>query len=336
MNLNFDILRKIKEKVTINNASKDYFEFLIFNIIKNINKNIVWINDDINSSRVIKNFKFLDPELDLIAIEEKEENYNFTSVNLEESGKKIFEINKLLNSVEKQRIIILNSSLLLKKLPPKEFFEQKINLQIGQNIEYSSLINSLFNFGFNRRETSYEFGDFSVRGFIIDIGLLEGFFRLEFDGAILSSISKFNTETQRKEGKYSSNKLEITPIKEVVINKEKLKTCANRLYEFSLDWGGNFLNEIEGFYSLSLHNFTPLFFNQTSNILNFLPKDCLFISSSSLPIKLEQTFKNATILYDLYTKNQKLLLPPPLLMNNPETITRQIEPIIFFKFYYEN
>ena len=299
---------EISENVLINNASRDFTEFSIFKFLKESGKTLVFINETLEKERILKNFFFLDPNLKILFLEEPSEIYNFSLPNTFLIAEKIRNIGKLIS--EKYDLIILDYKLLLRKLPSKSFFKTFEILKRGEKFGHTKLVNKLFSFGFSRCDTAFEFGEFAVRGFIIDVGTLEGFFRIEFDGEEISGISRFNTETQRKDvgGKHFES-LEISPIKEVVLTSENLQYAKRKCFEFGFENTEKIITEMQDFGKMSLHNYLPLFYETTENILNFLPENCKIIINESLKTNLQFMEQNLKQLETLYLKEKRNILP---------------------------
>jgi transcription-repair coupling factor (superfamily II helicase) len=90
-------------------------------------------------------------------------------------------------------------ALMQKVLAPDALRESVCPLSVGQEINRDQLIRFLQEGGYTSARIVEERGDFSVRGAIIDINtpFYEESLRLEFDGDRITSIRRFETETQR-------------------------------------------------------------------------------------------------------------------------------------------
>jgi transcription-repair coupling factor (superfamily II helicase) len=303
---------KLKESIVINNASKDSTEFFICNLSAKIQKPLIFINIDFTEERIIKNFKFLNSNLRVIFLEESAEVYSMQAGSLLSYGERNYRINQVLKG--NFDVLFLDYKLLLKKLPPIEFFTETISLELGQKFGHSNLVKKLFDFGFLRCETVFDFAEFAVRGFIIDIGILDGFFRVEFDGEVVSSIAKFNTESQRKITNSFMEKLEIYKIKDVVLTESSMQEARQNAFNIGFEDIDLAINDISNFGGINLAPFLPLFYEKMTNILDFTPKDALFVLTENLPQALEVFTKDANSLYELYKKEGRGFLSPNLLL----------------------
>ena len=320
------IFNNLTENITINNASKDYTEFLLNDIFLASKKPIIFINQGIKEERVIKNFNFLNPNLRVKFIEEAEEVYSFKAQDLLSASQQ----NKAINQVAKGEfdILFLDYKMLLKKLPSVEFFKQTLILNVGEKFGYSSLVNQLFNYGFLRCDTVFDFGEFAVRGFIVDVGTLDGFFRIEFDGETISSITKFNTESQRKNINETTKNLEIFKIKQVVLAQNWQEEVKNNAFSLGVFDVNKIISDISNFASLGLCGFLPLFHNKTQNILDFFPSNSIFVRWSNLEQTLEFFENNLQDLHTLYKKDLKSFLDVNALLYNKNEILQRMKPLI--------
>lgn len=97
----------------------------------------------------------------------------------------------------KKSIIVTNLMGYLKYLPSKDT-KNYISLSVGDEIGRNELINSFENLGYHRESLVTTSGEYAIRGFIIDIFLLDSEHpvRLEFDGNTLENIKYFNEDNQ--------------------------------------------------------------------------------------------------------------------------------------------
>lgn len=108
---------------------------------------------------------------------------------------------KFLNNVSSldSYILICHTNSLLKKLPIKEtFFSKKISLSSNDEIDRETLIKKLTDIGYKRESLVTNTGEFSVRGFVIDIfPIFENHpVRIEFFDNVIDEIKYFDENTQ--------------------------------------------------------------------------------------------------------------------------------------------
>jgi len=144
----------------------------LYNIIKNHIDNVVMFPmDDFITSKVVA----MSPEFQL---------------------ERLNTLDKLKNT---KQIIVTNLMGYLKYLPNKNI-DDYINVEVDKEFKYDNLITKLTEFGYKRESLVTMTGEFSVRGFIIDIYPIneDHPIRIEFFGNTIESIRTFDENTQRK------------------------------------------------------------------------------------------------------------------------------------------
>ena len=97
-------------------------------------------------------------------------------------------------------LVIASAEALTAKLPaPKRFIERSIDLEINKEYPFEHLIQKLTGLGFEKKDFVEEYGDFAVRGGILDIFPFVGDnpIRFEFWGDSIESIREFDVLSQR-------------------------------------------------------------------------------------------------------------------------------------------
>lgn len=144
----------------------------IFNAIKNhLEDSVMFPMDDFISSKVLA----MSPEFQLERL------------------------NALEKIKENKQIIVTNLMGYLKYLPNKNV-KNSLKLSVNNEFKYEDLINKLIDFGYKRESIVTTTGEFSVRGFIIDIFPINEMHpvRIEFFGNIIESMRYFDEYSQRK------------------------------------------------------------------------------------------------------------------------------------------
>lgn len=301
----------LQENRKINISSKDFAEFIICEEFKKNHLPVVLINYNFSEERIKKNINFFIPNAKILYISNPFEMYGFTQINLHEIAKMIENTNKLLT--EKFDFIIIDYKFCLQNIPWADFFLNTFEIKVGEKFQYSKLTNLFFEAGYTKVETVFEFGEFALRGFIVDIGMMEGFYRIEFEGEKIISIAEFNTESQRKNLHNLKSSLVFNKIKEIVLTEELLEKAKKRLAFFEME--DLKMEDLRGFYNFSLHNFLPLFYENMTNIFNLLPANANVFYFSNLSEMLKIQKEHYIELYELYKKEGRVLLSPNFLIN---------------------
>ena len=103
-------------------------------------------------------------------------------------------------SRSEQVLVIASAEALTTKLPPvKRFVERALELEVNKEYPYEELIQKLSAMSFQKKDFVEEYGDFAVRGGILDIFPFVGDspIRFEFWGDTVESIREFDVLSQR-------------------------------------------------------------------------------------------------------------------------------------------
>lgn len=122
------------------------------------------------------------------------------ALNLDVSAP-ITQIETLLALLRSERVVVVASAeALTTKLPPiKQFTERSIELEVNKEYPFEELIQKLMTISFVKKDFVEEYGDFAVRGGILDIFPFIGDnpIRFEFWGDTVESIREFDVLSQR-------------------------------------------------------------------------------------------------------------------------------------------
>lgn len=118
---------------------------------------------------------------------------------------------------DKCKIVVTNLYGFLKFLPSKKIINDlDIKLQVDMKIDRHIFEDMLVNFGYNKTSIVTSTGEYSVRGYIVDIFPYnyENPLRIEFFGNVIENIKTFNYETQLSIDNLAS--VCIKPFKEII------------------------------------------------------------------------------------------------------------------------
>lgn len=175
-------------------------------------------------------------------------------------------------------ILVTNLMGYLRYLPSKKLWlESYIELRKGMSIERETLINKLYNSGYERETIVNESGKFGVRGYVIDIfpTLESNPIRVEFWGDTIESIKYFDVQSQLSNEEISC--VLIAPFSEFIvadnnsdiIRKQKYLLHYSKIVCNISEYLSDFIlvyydyNQIMGGYEILLK--TMLEYNSTAN-----------------------------------------------------------------------
>jgi len=195
-------------------------------------------------------------------------------------------------------VLIISIEAMLRKVMGKTQLQKHAALIMeGEECDISELQSSLITMGYEHVSLVKSYGDFSVRGGIVDIypppfimpdgPLYDGPIRLDFFGDFIESIRPFNPLNQRSSG--HCDEAVILPVSDILIpghDKAECRRLSNNLLELSerMGWSSDRASEMaerikNGQRFAGIEFFLPLFNaeKKSTTILDYLPADsCLF------------------------------------------------------------
>ncbi len=154
-------------------------------------------------------------------------------------------------------IFLISTEALMRKIPEKSFFTKKgLSLEKDEEYPFDDIIETLTLYGYSRESRVESFGQFSVKGSIIDI-FMPGFdnpIRLDFFDDTLETIREFNPESQVSKGMQKFNEITIYPRKELILLPREEKSFREEIKKMipsSRDLPENFSQWLEGEKELS-------------------------------------------------------------------------------------
>jgi len=199
-----NLSNKLDSTSNINGFSGSQISFIAAAIYNLNNYNHFYIFQNKESALMFKNdFEIISKKTALLFTANKEKINS--SKEITENTKSLFEINS-----DKKNILISFKEAINQKIPNNLNFQNKvINIKIGDQINTDDFIENLYEKNFENVEFVTSPGEFSIRGYIIDIFSFSNHLpiRLVLSNDTIETITVFEIETQ----------LSIKKIKETVI-----------------------------------------------------------------------------------------------------------------------
>ena len=221
-------------------------------------------------------------------------------------------------------VIIATVDSVIRKLPAKNFFIKKgLTLSTDEEYPFDDIISTLVQYGYTRETRVDSFGQFSIKGSIIDIHLssFENPVRLDFFGDTLESIREFDIETQLSAGLDTYTDITIYPRRELVFftkEKNSLRDKLKTKFAKSLNLPDEFTrwlkneNQIEKIPGLEdyFHEITD-----SCSIIDFLDSDAslILLEWPGLISRANRTVKNYEDIYERKSKEIYCSTPEALL-----------------------
>jgi len=125
---------------------------------------------------------------------------------------------------DRPRVVLTTINALVQRVPSRKFIRtQSLSVAPGNAVDTKDLIAWLENNGYLRTSTVHDFGEYAIRGGIIDLYPpgLSAPVRLDFFGDTLETIRPFDPESQRSTGQMRA--LDLVPVSEVLLTSETMR-----------------------------------------------------------------------------------------------------------------
>ena len=185
-----------KNNITICGLTSELNVFYVLNLFKKSNQNIIVLTSSIYEAN--KYYNLFQTYTNNVLLFLKDDF--IPSMVASSPELKLTRLNTLDKLNASKNIIICNLSAYLMFLPNKnDAINQNYKISIGDIINRTEFVEKLDYFGYVKDSITMSTGDFSVRGMIIDIFLINEKhpIRIELDDDKIISIRYFNEETQR-------------------------------------------------------------------------------------------------------------------------------------------
>ena len=220
--------------------------------------------------------------------------FKFLSYHNETAGHRIRVLHQLME-FNRPPIVVTTVDALLQKIIPRQEIGRYAELLIAEEeIDRDELISKLISGGYSKTAIVEEFGDFSVRGGIIDVfsPLYDDPLRIEFYGDLVESLRFFSASNQRKIT--DIQEAIILPARELILNKEFIPSIISRIRVIANDLdvpvshARSIIDTIRHQQDMpGLESLLPIFYSQLDTLFDYIPKNTLIVTLN--PDELEKT-----------------------------------------------
>ncbi|HGO5854081.1 TPA: transcription-repair coupling factor [Mannheimia haemolytica] len=216
----------------------------------------------------------------------------------------------------RQQILLLPINTLMQKVCPPNYLANNVLLiKKGDRFSIQKLRLQLENAGYRAVEQVLEYGEYAVRGSILDLFPMgsEEPFRLDFFDDEIDSIRTFDVDNQR-------TKTEIAEIN--LLPAHEFPTDSNGIEHFRAKFREKF-GEIrrepehiyqqvsKGILNAGIEYWQPLFFEEMTSLFDYFPAQTLFITFADIQQKAEQFQQDTQSRYESRRVDpMRPLLPP--------------------------
>jgi transcription-repair coupling factor (superfamily II helicase) len=239
------------------------------------------ITEDIKVFDVIKSYYF--PSIETTP-------YHFAVIDESIRSQRLEILTQILR--KEKCIVILSLETLLFNITPKSIIEPYfINIKLNDKIDLDDLAKKLINSGYYRVSKVSMFGEFSIRGDIIDIfySIYKSPVRISLFDNIIESIKSFDINDQQSKDKVQE--IVIPPNKEYVYGDNEIKRSKDVLYnlEGNKDEKDNIFEKINTYQSFDGEQYYLNLFYKKESLLEYFEDALVILSDTKILKKREES-----------------------------------------------
>lgn len=256
--------------------------------------------------------------------------FKFLSYHSETAAHRIETLYRIVDTTQPPVVVTTVDALMQRVVPKTELMNNADLVIAGEQNNRDDLVRGLVAGGYNRTALVEEFGDFSLRGGILDLfsPLYADPLRIEFFGDQVESIRLFSPQSQRTIS--NLDEAIILPAREAILSPTQLNAFLGRLRSRAAELGTpvTVLRQIvqrikeEGLFP-GIESLLPFMFPQLDSLFDYIPKASLAImiqpgelaeAASKFDFQIQGSFNSA--------KEKGLLVADPAaaLMQWPEAV----------------
>ena len=229
-----------------------------------------------------------------------------------------------------QGILLVPITTIMHRLAPIDFVSSRsFHYQVGDRLDRDKLQNQLSKVGYNRVDIVYEHGEFAFRGSIIDIFPMGAKlpFRLDLLDTEIESLRQFDPESQRTIE--SVQRIDVLPAREFPLDKQSINIFLNRWHD-CFDHNPKpcpvYRDVKEGIAPQGIEYYSSLFFEETSSLFDYLPKNSLLFTLNDIETTANRFWNDITTRYIEYGVDpERPLLQPSAVFFTVDKIFHKIK-----------
>lgn len=221
-------------------------------------------------------------------------------------------------------IIIVPLATALIRLSPKAYLSANtFMLKKGQKLDLEALRRQCAEAGYHHVSQVISHGEFSVRGGLVDLFPMGSAlpYRLDLFDDEIETIRTFDVDTQRS--LYPVPEIRLLPAREFPLDESGIATFRSQFretFEGDPQRAKIYKDVSKGVASGGIEWYLPLFFEQTANLLDYLPADSLLCLHGDLDQSAQQFWREAQSRYRTlaHDAERPLLTPETLLIKTED------------------
>jgi transcription-repair coupling factor (superfamily II helicase) len=193
-------------------------------------------------------------------------------------------------------ILLVSAETLLQRLPPAGFIAgRSFQLEVGKAFSMSQVSEQLARASYSLVAQVSAPGEFAVRGSLFDVFPMGSSqpLRIDLFDETIDSIRFFDPDTQRSLDKVAN--LKLLPAREFPLDEESCREFRRRYrtrFEGDPTRSPVYRGLRQNTAPPGIEFYLPLFFDTTATLLEYLPRNALFVSDSGLEASLDQVWQS--------------------------------------------
>lgn len=285
---------------------------------------VVVCNDTASALRLEQELKFYGSALEVLHFPDWETlPYDSFSPHQDIVSERLTTLHQLSQLTE--GILVVPVSTLMHRLLPKQYLQaHSLVIAIGQQFDINAMRLQLEGNGYRCVTTVYEHGEFALRGSIMDIYPMGSKlpFRVDLLDDEVDTLRTFDPESQRTVSQVTE--ISLLPGKEFPLDQAGIALFRNQWHQhFDVDHRLSPLYQdvSQGIAPAGIEYYLPLFFEQTSTLFDYLPRQCQIISTEGLEAAADQFWRELHNRFeDRNIDSRRPLLPPQQLFIPSEQV----------------
>jgi len=261
------------------------------------NRPVLWlVEDQAAVEKALNDLAcYLEPERFVAFLAPDVRPYQDDSCSREVAAQRLSVLSRLLKR-ENLIVVTTPAAVMPVTLPRAELRDASLTLVVGQEAPRERLLTELVRLGYESAPLIDDVGQFSVRGFVLDLfspGMASPV-RLDFFGDAIEDIKTFDLETQRS--RKPVRQIEILPVSEIILSPARVKQARPILRRLGGETAALVVSDIEqGVLSPGIENFLPCFYETTETLIDYLPENTLWAHAcgTEAAAQVLETFETA-------------------------------------------
>ncbi len=212
-------------------------------------------------------------------------------------------------------LLIVAAGCLLQRLPPVDYVRSRaLALATGQQLDLDAFVQRLTVSGYLRVPQVSEHGEFAVRGSIIDLFPMgsDSPLRIDLFDDEIDSLRQFDPDSQLSGTRV--DEINILPAREIPLDEDAVRDFRRR-YRERFDGDANqsqvYREVSQGIAHGGIEYYLALFFDKTSNLLDYLPDNALLSESTETEAVLARAEDDIRERYEVLNVAQERPLLKP-------------------------